>query len=44
LDYNNEEPAKLTQKGAAIYRLLAGNEKIQVDYIDEEMIQMSERN
>jgi len=44
LDYNNEEPAKLTQKGAVIYNrlngLLAGNEKIQVDYIDEDMIQM----
>jgi len=42
LDYNNEEPAKITQKGEAIYNtrsgLLAGNEKIRVDFIDEKMI------
>ncbi|MCP4104251.1 MAG: DUF2075 domain-containing protein [Desulfobacteraceae bacterium] len=42
LDYNNEAPAMLTKKGEAIYNtrsgLLAGNEKIQVDYIDEGMI------
>ncbi len=42
LDYNNEVPAMLVKKGEAIYNtrsgLLAGNEKIQVDYIDEEMI------
>ncbi len=42
LDYDNEEPAKLMQKGEAIYNtrsgLRVGNEKIQVDYMDERTI------
>jgi len=42
LDYDNEEPAKLMNKGEAVYNtrsgLRAGNEKIQVDYLDERTI------
>jgi hypothetical protein len=41
-DYNNEAPAALTQKGEAIYNTDNGqpnaNEKIMVDYIDENEI------